>query len=254
MRTSDNSTPESEPKTGLITADIPGEMGGEPKNVCTGMGESDLNTVLEMYHYTNGTVLELNGFLEDAIREYREAISLNPVEGFYHYNLGVALLKNCEYNEAYKELCEAIRLNPDDFESRCALGDVFCAIGRSLLTEGKYREAVESFREAVEIDHEYPDYHTGLGQALLDVIRASRNSNNEELLSSAIGEFHIALGIDPENRDARVNLGVALSFSRSESQRSEGMRLLNEALIADPFNDYVRSCIDALTTSSSHMA
>lgn len=254
MRTSDNSTPECEQKTGLVTADILGEMGGEPKNALKGIEECDLNTVLEMYHYTNGTILELNGFLEDAIREYREAISLNPGESFYHYNLGVALLKNNEYNEAYKELSEAIRLNPDDFESRCALGDVFCAIGRSLLSEGKSREAVESFREAVATDHEYPDYHTGLGQALLDVVRESRASNNEELLSSAIGEFQTALGIDPENRDARVNLGVALSFSPSESQRTEGMRLLNEALIADPFNDDVRSCIDALTTTSLHMA
>jgi len=254
MRTSDNSTPESEQKSGLVTADIRGEMGGEPKNVSKGNGECDLNTVLEMYHYTNGTVLELNGFLEDAIREYQEAISLNPGEGFYHYNLGVALLKNNEYNEAYKALNEAIHLNPDDYESRCALGDVFCAIGRSLLDEGKCREAVESFREAVAIDHEYPDYHTGLGQALLDVVRASRDGNNEELLSSAISEFQIALGIDPENKAARVNLGVALSISRSESQRTEGMRLLSEALIADPFNDDVRSCIDALADTSLHMA
>lgn len=254
MRTSDNSTPESERTTGLITADIPGEMSGEPTNALKGIEECDLNTVLEMYHYTNGTILELNGFLEDGIREYREAIRLNPGEGFYHYNLGVALLKNNEYNEAYKALSEAIRLNPEDFESRCALGDVFCAIGRSLIAEGRYWEAVESFREAVAIDSEYPDYHTGLGQALLEVVRASRSGDHEELLRSAIGEFQTGLRIDPENRDARVNLGVALSYSRSESQRTEGMRLLNEALIADPFNDDVRSCIDALTTTSLHMA
>ena len=65
-----------------------------------------------MYHYTNGTFMELNGYLDDAIREYQEAISFNPQEGFYHYNLGVALLKNGQYNEAYKELSEALKLEP----------------------------------------------------------------------------------------------------------------------------------------------
>lgn len=250
MWTRDNSTPESDEKTGLAAADIWGEMCGEPKNALKGIGECDLNTVLEMYHYTNGTILELNGFLDDAIREYREAIRLNPAEGFYHYNLGVALLKNNEYNDAYKELTEAIRLNPEDYESRCALGDVYSAIGRSLLASGKTGEAIESFREAVAIDPDYPDYHSGLGQALLELARSDAAQINEEHLASAIAEFRAALGIDPESRDARINLGMALSLSLSESQRTEGMKLLHEVLIAEPFNDDVRSCIEALTAGT----
>ncbi len=42
--------------------------------------DCDTDTVLEMYHYTNGTFMELNGYLDDAIREYQDAISFNPHE------------------------------------------------------------------------------------------------------------------------------------------------------------------------------
>lgn len=249
MWTRDNSNPDDKQKSGLATADILGEMCGEP-NTLRDLGECDLNTVLEMYHYTNGTILELNGFLDDAIREYREAISLNPSEGFYHYNLGVALLKNNEYNDSYKELCEAIKLNPDDYESRCALGDVYCAIGRSLQAGGRYLEAVESFREAIAIDSDYPDYHNGLGNVLLEMARSDTAGVNEEYLTSAISEFRAAMNIDPEGKEIQVNLGMALSLSLSESHRTEGIKLLNNVLIADPFNDDVRSCIDALTAGT----
>src|SRR5512147_2263585 len=117
------------------------------------------DTVLEMYHYTNGTYLELNGFLEDAIYEFREAVGICPNDGFYRYTLGVALLKNGQYNEAYKELTEALRLEPDNFEARCALADVHCELGRNLELEGRIEAAAEEFRVAITLDHEYPDYH-----------------------------------------------------------------------------------------------
>jgi cytochrome c-type biogenesis protein CcmH/NrfG len=165
----------------------------------------------------------------------------------------VALLKNDEYNESYKELCEAIRLNPEDYESRCALGDVYCAIGRSQLSGGKPGEAIESFREAVKIDPDYPDYHNCLGQALLERARSGVDGVNgvdEDQLNSAVAEFRAAIGIDPEGRDARVNLGRALSLSSSGASRAEGIELLNELLLADPFNDDVKSCIEALTADS----
>ncbi|CAJ37554.1 tetratricopeptide repeat protein [Methanocella arvoryzae] len=246
----DNSTHESDQNSGLAAADFSGDPGEETDYALKSIEECDLNTVLEMYHYTNGTILELNGFLSDAIHEYREAIRLNPAEGFYHYNLGVALLKNCEYNDAYKELCEAIRLNPEDYESRCALGDVYCAIGRSLMACGNLLEAIDSFREAVAIDPDYSDYHCGLGQALLELARSDEAHINEEHLVNAIAEFRTALGIDPESMDARISLGMALSLSQDQCLRTEGLKLLNEVLIAEPFNDDVRSCIDALTAGS----
>lgn len=250
MWTRDNPNPDGEEQAGLAAADIWGGMCGEPENALKGIGECDLNTVLEMYHYTNGTILELNGYLGDAIREYREAICLNPDEGFYHYNLGVALLKNNEFNDAYKELCEAIRLNPEDYESRCALGDVYCAIGKSQLAGGKPDDAMDSFREAIKIDPDYPDYHSCLGQALLERAKSGAEGIDEEQLNGAVAEFRAAIDIDPDCRDAQVNMGKALSLSSSEDKRAEGIQLLNELLLADPFNDDVKSCIEALTADS----
>lgn len=206
------------------------------------------DTVLEMFHYTNGTFLELNGFLEDAIYEFREAISICPADGFYRYTLGVALLKNGQYNEAYKELIMALKLDPDNFEARCALADVHGEIGRSLEMEGRDEAAAEEFREAISMDPEYPDYHACLGRVLLAM------GNNQAQAAGAMGNAVIveairhlrsALRLDPNCLDARLNLGMALAAKGTGRALEEGITMLSSVLQADPFNDAARSCLDS---------
>lgn len=209
--------------------------------------DCDPDTVLEMYHYTNGTFLELNGFLEDAIYEFREASSIRPADGFYRYTLGVALLKNGQYNEAYKELTEALRLDPDNFEARCALADVHSEIGRSLELEGRIEAAAEEFREAISMDPEYPDYHAYLGRVLLKIGMDSASvagPAGREAFSEAIRHLRSALRLDPDCMDARMNLGRALTMEGSGRALEEGITMLSSVLQADPFNDEVRFCLD----------
>ena len=219
---------------------------GERETSMAGIVECDPEIVLEMYHYSNGTILELNGFVEEAIREYREAINLNPWEEFYHYNLGVALLKNNEYNDAYKELSEAIRMDPEDLEAHYALADVNYAIGNSLMLEGHLEEAIGAFREAIAIDPEYADYHNGLGMALFEMTRKIATGMSESLLCEAISEFRSANRLEPENRAVCINLGRALAMSAVRDFRDDVVEMLQKILIEDPLDDEVRSCLYAL--------
>ena len=209
-------------------------------------GGCDLNSFLETYHYSNGTNLEINGYLDDAISEYREAIALNPGEGFYRYNLGVALLKNCQYNDAYKELLEAVRLNPEYFEARCALADVNSAIGFNSLAIGRYDEAAESFLEAISIDPGFSNYHNGLGCTLMGIARSNAAGTDQKCLESAIRELMAAIDMDGENREARTNLCTALRLCTSEKLQAEGLEFLSKILEADPFDESVRSSFEAL--------
>lgn len=205
------------------------------------------DTVLEMYHYTNGTFLELNGFLEDAIYEFREAVSICPTDGFYRYTLGVALLKNGQYNEAYKELTEALRLDPDNFEARCALADVHGEIGRNLELEGRIEAAAEEFREAIAMDPEYPDYYASLGRVLLEIGKESATiagATCREAFAEAIRHLRSALRLDPNCMDARLNLGMALTMYGSGRALDEGIMMLSSVMQADPYNDEARSCLD----------
>jgi tetratricopeptide (TPR) repeat protein len=204
----------------------------------------DTDTVLEMYHYTNGTFMELNGYLDDAIREYQDAISFNPQEGFYHYNLGVALLNNGQYNEAFKELSEALKLNPDDLEAKCALADVHSELGRNLGLEGRTEEAVAEFREAIAIDPGYPEYHASLGKALLEIGQTFTGASGKAVLMEAVAELRKALAMDPDCMDARLNLGVALTLNGTGRTLDEGISMLSTILQADPLNDEVKYCLD----------
>lgn len=216
----------------------------EPGDAGDCVDDYDTDTVLEMYHYTNGTFMELNGYLDDAIQEYQDAISFNPQEGFYHYNLGVALLKNGQYNEAFKELSEALKLNPDNLEARCALADVHCEIGMNLGLEGRTEEAVTEFREAIAIDPGYPEYHASLGKALLEIGQASTGATGSAVLREAVAELRKALAMDPDCMDARLNLGVALTMNGSERTLDEGICMLSTILRADPLNEEARYCLD----------
>jgi tetratricopeptide (TPR) repeat protein len=205
------------------------------------------DTVLEMYHYTNGTFLELNGFLEDAIYEFREAVSISPTDGFYRYTLGVALLKNGQYNEAYKELTEALKLDPENFEARCALADVHGEIGRNLELEGRIEAAAEAFREAISLDPEFPDHHASLGRVLLEIEKESAiiaGATCQVAFSEAICHLRSALKLDPNCMDARLNLGMALTMHGSGHALDEGIMMLSSVIQADPYNDEARSCLD----------
>jgi tetratricopeptide (TPR) repeat protein len=219
----------------------------EPSEAGDCVDDYDTDTVLEMYHYTNGTFMELNGYLDDAIREYQDAISFNPQDGFYHYNLGVALLKNGQYNEAFKELSEALKLNPDNLEARCALADVHSEIGRSLGLEGHTEEAIAEFREAIAMDPCYPEYHVNLGKALLEIGQASAGATGmtgSAALREAVAELRKALAMDPDCMDARLNLGTALTMTGSERALDEGIFMLSTILRADPLNEEARYCLD----------
>ena len=219
---------------------------GEP-DVAGEADECGPDTVLEMYHYTNGTYLELNGFLEDAIYEFQEAVSIRPADGFYRYTLGVALLKNGQYNEAFKELTEALRLEPDNFEARCALADVHGEIGRNLELEGRIEAAAEEFREAISMDPDYPDYYACLGRVLIENARESAavaGNLGRETCAEAIRHLRFALRLDPYCLDALLNLGVALTMDGSGRTLDEGIGMLSTVLQADPFNNEARSSLD----------
>jgi tetratricopeptide (TPR) repeat protein len=229
-----------------------GETCSRQETIQDSPAEDDLGAVMEMYHYANGTVLELNGYIEDAIREYRETVQICPAEGFYHYNLGVALLKNSQYNEAFKELTDAVRMDPEDLEAKCALADVHSALGQSLEAEGRLSEAADEYREAIAIDPHYADYRVCLGRALIETVKLSgAGPSDSGRLRSAIAELRTALRLDPECMEARLSLGIALTMAGSPRTVDEGIGLLNDLLRTDPLNDDARSCLDSAVRQKS---
>ncbi len=73
-------------------------------------------------HLKKGVLFYNDGLLDEAIREWREAIRINPDLADAHTNLGVALDDKGLLDEAIKEYREAIRINPDNAIAHYNLG------------------------------------------------------------------------------------------------------------------------------------
>ena len=75
-----------------------------------------------MTHYNLGTALARKGQLDEAIRQFREALRLKSDYAEVHSNLGTALGRNGQQDEAIKQFQEALRIKPDDADGHYNLG------------------------------------------------------------------------------------------------------------------------------------
>ncbi len=73
--------------------------------------------------------------------------------------------------------------------------------GNALADQGKLADAIEHYERALQIDPDYAEGHNNLGLALA----------GQGKLDEAIGQYERALQIKPDNAEARNNLGLALA-------------------------------------------
>src|SRR4029077_19160131 len=81
-----------------------------------------------------GMLLLKKGDLEEAVREFRQAVKLDPKLGMIHVNLGLALRGLGHREEAIGEFRKAIDFDPKD-------GRAYGGRGQALLEQGSFLEA-----------------------------------------------------------------------------------------------------------------
>lgn len=162
------------------------------------------------------------GKYEAAVRDLRQAVEQQPNSDDAHYALALALTEIKQLNEAIEEFKQvlALTIDPDLKIFSCY------NMGNAYFDLGKYVEAIESYKAAIEIDPTLANPHNNLGLAY-----AATSKVNE-----ATAEFAEAVRLKPDYAEAHYNLGVAylqLGRRREADERRQILVALKSEQLAN---------------------
>ena len=144
-------------------------------------------------HINLGDAMLQSGRIQEAIGHYEQALRLKPDFPKGHNDFGTALVQLGRLQEAIEHYEQALRIKPDFADAHYNLGD-------ALIQAGKVQEAISHWEQALRIKPDLAEAHNSLGNAL---IQAGK-------VQEAIEHYEQALRIKPGYADAHYNLGNAL--------------------------------------------
>ncbi len=173
-----------------------------------------------------GLVLQKEGDLESAERQFREALGLNSNLGGVWVNLGTTLRLERKTDEAISVLAEGLRRHPGDTR---LLGN----IGGALADRRDFAAAIPYLQQATGPDQAIAEPFNNLGVSLASLGRTAE----------AVPCFRQAVRLEPGKAGNHVNLGVALAALGMKNEAAASFR---EALRLDPGNGTARQQLGAL--------
>ena len=138
--------------------------------------------------------LEEHGRPDEALAEYGKASSADPEFAEAHFKLATALSRQGRTSEAIEQYEQTLRLNPDYPYAENELGFLFSRMGR-------VDEAIIHYQRAAASQPDSADVHYNLGNAFF---RKGR-------VDEAIAQFKLSVQLNPLSATNYNNLAVALS-------------------------------------------
>jgi len=167
--------------------------------------------------YNNvGIFLARHGWIDDALAHFAQSLELYPDQVPAHYNIGRIRLDQGKLDEARRHLAEVLRLNPSYADGHYYLGLVLERQGKFREAEGELMRALRGKRGSANAR-----YHLGV------VLEGQGRSNDA-------GEWFVsALWSDPNHVEAHTSLGALVARM---GQLAAGREHLRAALKRDPQN------------------
>lgn len=140
-----------------------------------------------------GVAHHQSGQLEEAERAYQRALDLDPLYALACSNFAVVQLHRGSVEEAERYFRRAIEQRP--------VPDVLRNLGLMLARTGRPAEAMDAYRQALELDPLLVSAWLGLGEILLE----------QQQPAEAKSALLRAVELDPQNAEGRYRLAFALS-------------------------------------------
>ncbi len=130
-------------------------------------------------HSNLASALTGNGATARAIEHYERALALEPATPDFHFNYGNALLAQERYDAAAEQFQRVLDTTPDDSQA-------YNNLGMALGSTGRMREAANAFSEAARLSPDDALAHRNLATALIelgDISTAQHHLREAERLS-----------------------------------------------------------------------
>ena len=190
----------------------------------------------------------------EAVKAFRAVLRKEPGNHLAYAGMGATLFAMERYDEAVAAVRRSLSLKPDNDMAPSLLH----VVAEALRKQGRVKEAMESYREALDVDPEFAPAHAGLGIALFqserhaEAVKAMARALRLQPDLSVAGALHVYMGrahqslgepeaameryeraleSDPRNTEARDRLAMVLFMQKRYDAALEHYRKL---LAADP--------------------
>ena len=132
------------------------------------------------------------GKVDEAIKAYERALSINPNFADAHHNIGNALFEQGKLDQAIEAYKKSLDLEPNNAEA-------YFNMGNTLQEQGRLDESISSYIRAIRINPNHAGVHNNMGNAFFD----------QQKLDEAIKAYSKSVNLKSDNSKAYYSLGNA---------------------------------------------
>jgi tetratricopeptide (TPR) repeat protein len=171
-------------------------------------------------HYNRGLELHQSGFLNDAIKEYQEALAKDDRLEQAYSNLGIIFTAQKSYLKATEAFDKALSLQPNRVTSLNGLASV-------LYARGQVEQAIEKWKKAIEINPRFASAYFNMANAF----------EADKKPMEARENYWRSIQLAPDMAEAYYKLGSLLN---KESHPAQAEVLLARCVELSPESEWAR--------------